>query len=170
MKIRQAARVVLLNPQGKVFLLRVTDLYRPADSWWTTCGGGAELGETPLQTAARELSEETGLECGPGDLSGPLAEQTVLMEYSDRSVHQHEVFYGLRIDEDPDLEDALWTETEKATIDRWKWWSPEELAATTEKIYPDRLCELVALVASGQVPAVPLDLGDSLAGVPHASE
>ncbi|GAA2008697.1 NUDIX hydrolase [Brevibacterium samyangense] len=162
MKVRQAARVVLLNEAGDVFLLRVSDLYDPASHRWMTCGGGADLGESPLQTAARELAEETGLECDPCALIGPIAEHTVLIEYSDRSFHQHEVFYGLRIDEDLDLDDAVWTDTEKKTIDQWRWWPRSELDSTGETVYPARLGELVDLVHRGETPAVPLDLGDSL--------
>src|SRR5699024_3840059 len=73
MKPRKASRVVLLNERDEVLLIRAQDLLAPSHQWWMTCGGGSELGESAAQTAARELAEETGIECEPHELIGPLA-------------------------------------------------------------------------------------------------
>ena len=158
MKIRTAARVVLLNAAGEVFLLHARDLHDDSRRWWLTCGGGAEMGETPQQTAARELAEETGLVCEPAELLGPLATRRAVMEFTERTLHQDEVFFGLVSEDEFDLADAVWTEVEKRSIVGGRWWSQDELRRTTATVYPPRLTELMDLVCSGTAPAVPLVL------------
>lgn len=158
MKVRTAARVVLLNAAGEVFLLHARDLHDDSRRWWLTCGGGAEMGETPQQTAARELAEETGLVCEPGELLGPLATRRAVMEFTERTLHQDEVFFGLVSEDEFDLADAVWTEVEKRSIVGARWWSQDELRRTTATVYPPRLIELMDLVRSGTAPVEPLVL------------
>ena len=57
--LRRAARVVLLDPQNRVLLMRYDD-GPPNGPHWATPGGGLEPGETYPQAALRELAEETG--------------------------------------------------------------------------------------------------------------
>jgi len=58
---RPAVRIICLDAAGRVLLLHWRD---PFDGrWlWEPPGGGIEPGETPPQTARRELLEETGLD------------------------------------------------------------------------------------------------------------
>ena len=158
MKVRCAARVVLMNTQGAVFLLKAKDLGDSSKTWWMTCGGGEEMGELPAQTAARELAEETGIECEPTDLVGPLAHRHAVMEFTSHTLHQDEVFFGLVEDSNVDFEEALWTDVEKDSIVGAKWWTREELETTSETVYPRQLVELMDIVSSGTVPETPLVL------------
>ncbi len=60
---RAAARVVLLDRQGRIFLVNAEDPidpYKPA--WWEIPGGGIDFGEDSATAAGRELYEETGIE------------------------------------------------------------------------------------------------------------
>ena len=158
MKARTAARVVLLNPAGEVLLLHVKDMHDDSRHWWITCGGGAELGETAVQTAARELSEEAGIECDPADLLGPLASRSFVMEFKHHSTIQHETYYGMQCDEDFDFDEAIWTDIEKASIVEGRWWLLSELSSTTDVIYPPQLPTLVQMVQRRDVPDEPLVL------------
>ncbi|MEU0580610.1 NUDIX domain-containing protein [Streptomyces griseoincarnatus] len=54
----RAARVAVPAPAGAVFLFRYDD--PEAGVHWAMPGGGMEPGESPLETAEREVREETG--------------------------------------------------------------------------------------------------------------
>ncbi|WP_127553156.1 NUDIX hydrolase [Actinoplanes sp. OR16] len=58
---RPAVRVICFDADGRILLLRWED---PTDGHrlWEPPGGGIDPGETPLQAARRELTEETGLD------------------------------------------------------------------------------------------------------------
>ncbi|MDQ3095476.1 MAG: NUDIX domain-containing protein [Actinomycetota bacterium] len=58
--LRPAARVICVDPQGRVLLLRWRD---PSDGHvlWEPPGGGIEPGESVTDAALREWVEETGL-------------------------------------------------------------------------------------------------------------
>ncbi|MGW1868894.1 NUDIX domain-containing protein [Streptomyces mauvecolor] len=63
---RQAARTVVRDPLGAVFLLRYDN--EEVGPHWAMPGGGLDPGESPREGARRELREETGwtdLEPGP---------------------------------------------------------------------------------------------------------
>jgi 8-oxo-dGTP pyrophosphatase MutT (NUDIX family) len=57
--VRRAARVILLDPQDRVLLMRY-DGGPPSGSHWATPGGGLNPGEDYREAAVRELAEETG--------------------------------------------------------------------------------------------------------------
>ena len=58
MKIRDTARVILVNSDKKILLLKYT---YPNEVFWLTSGGKIEENETLLEAAKRELYEETGI-------------------------------------------------------------------------------------------------------------
>ncbi|MCI4012388.1 NUDIX domain-containing protein [Brevibacterium sp. ZH18] len=156
MKPRKASRVVLLNERDEVLLIRAQDLLNPSHQWWMTCGGGSEMGESAAQTAARELAEETGLECEPGELIGPLAIRDEVFEFTEKSLRQLETYFAFRTTEDIELEDAVWTDIEKRSLLEFRWWSRDELMTTTDTIYPKNLLSLMDLATTGSVPESPL--------------
>jgi len=62
MRERLTARVVLLDPQDRVLLLKGRLPSQPqGPSFWFTVGGGLEDGESLAEAALRETLEETGL-------------------------------------------------------------------------------------------------------------
>ena len=58
---RPAARVVLLDKEKQIFLVKGSDPMRPEKgTWWEIPGGGIEPGEKSEDAARRECLEETG--------------------------------------------------------------------------------------------------------------
>jgi len=62
-KIPQSVLVVIFTPELDVLLIKRADA---ADFWQSVTGAKDTLAESFAQTAAREVQEETGIDCGPG--------------------------------------------------------------------------------------------------------
>lgn len=135
--VRWAARVLLLDDADRVLLVRGHDPDEPDRSWWFTVGGGIDAGETAREAAVRELAEETGLVLDPAALVGPVATRSSLFDFARRTVRQHEEFYLGRVGAGDTLSTAGWTEIEVRFMDELRWWTPAELATTTQQLYPE---------------------------------
>lgn len=138
---REAARIVLIDEAGRTLLIRGLDPTDPAaGSWWFTPGGGREGDETQEETARREVLEETGFEVG--QMSGPVLHREFDIVFVGEPIHQSEVYFVAHV---PAFEprSAGWTELERTSFLNHRWWSPEEIEASTEFIFPVNLAELV---------------------------
>lgn len=60
-KQRVQAKVILLNGQHEVLLLKRSQYSDRRAGEWELVGGGVENGESPERAASREIMEETGL-------------------------------------------------------------------------------------------------------------
>ena len=153
---RRTARVLVVDTDGRMLLFSDSDPGLPGRRWWITPGGGVEPGESDLEAAVREVHEETGLVIAEGDLVGPLARRHVVHGYTDVVVEQDEVFFGVTV-APFEVDVSAHTEEERLNMTEHRWWSREDLAATTETIWPAVLLDLWDRMSPG-VPVV--DLGD----------
>lgn len=55
---------------GRLLLTRFVSPEHPDSGKWTMPGGGMEWGESPVETAIRELGEETGMDAVIGPVMG----------------------------------------------------------------------------------------------------
>ena len=144
---RLAARVVLLDPDRRVLLMRYDD-GPPNGSHWTTPGGGLNQGEDFRAGALRELAEETGWTDIP--LLDEVLRRELTMEYGGRLVRQRERLYLARTTEP--RREIRGVEAMHASdhIAAWRWWTLDELDNTTETVWPRGLASLIreALAAS----------------------
>lgn len=143
---REAARIVLIDELGRTLLIRGLDPTDPAaGSWWFTPGGGREGEETHEQAARREVLEETGLVVT--EISGPVFQREFDIVFVGEPIHQVEVYFAAHVNTfEP--RSAGWTDLERDSFLDHRWWSPDEIEATDEIIYPVNLAELVRVQIS----------------------
>ncbi|MEV1068906.1 bifunctional GNAT family N-acetyltransferase/NUDIX hydrolase [Streptomyces sp. NPDC050263] len=138
-RIRHAARVVVLDPDGAVFLFR----YDSEDSGvhWALPGGGLDAGETPVEGALRELREETGwADLTPGPLLCVWEHDFTRFRIL---VHQIDRIYVARGPRREPAGPHLAASHATDGILGWRWWSREELRAPAEPVWPPELARLL---------------------------
>jgi ADP-ribose pyrophosphatase YjhB (NUDIX family) len=138
--VRRAARVILLDPDDRVLLMRYDD-GPPNGRHWSTPGGGLNAGEDYPAAALRELEEETGW--GDVELIGEALRRRFEMTYAGRTVLQVERLYLARTDQA--RRDIFGVEAMHAAdgIAAWRWWTMAELEATDEEIWPADLVNII---------------------------
>lgn len=140
---RRAARVLLLDRDGRVLLFHGCD---PADAgagrWWFTPGGGLDPGESPAQGAVRELREETGLDVAPEALGRPVHARTATFRFAGGLYRQTEDYFVLRV-EGHEVDTSGFNALEVSAVLGHRWWTVEELRSTGERVYPEVLPELL---------------------------
>ena len=143
---RRAARVLLVDDVGRVLLFHGCDPADPGQgSWWFTPGGGLDPGETPAEGAARELAEETGLRVPPAALGAPVHERVAEFRFAGGHYRQAEDFYLLRV-AGHEVDTSGFSELETSAVLGHRWWTPEELRATDDRVYPVELPDLLERV------------------------
>jgi ADP-ribose pyrophosphatase YjhB (NUDIX family) len=145
--VRQAGRVILLDPDNRVLLMRYDDGL-PNGRHWTTPGGGLNDGEDYAAAAARELAEETGWT--DITLLREIFERSLTMEYAGRVVRQHERHFLARTDRPGrPLGDVAQMHAADG-IAAWRWWTLAELDSTAEVIWPAELASLIRSVLGAE--------------------
>jgi len=169
MRERRTARVLLLDPGGRILLMRGRLPHDPtAPAVWFTVGGGVEPGESIAETAAREIVEETGL---TDARIGPVVwcAEALLYDRKRRPVHFKETFVVARTAGGA-LSQAGWQPLEREFVEALRWWTLGELQLTDEQVYPEGLAELLPDVLAGRYGAEPLlirTLDGPVVPIPH---
>ncbi|GAA4477161.1 NUDIX domain-containing protein [Rhodococcus olei] len=159
-EMRTSARVVLVDEDGRVLLLRGHDPQVPDVYFWFTIGGGVESGESLRETAVREIREETGLAVDAAQLRGPIWRRVAVFPYDGDLIRSEELFFALAHPAFTPQRSGF-TELERRAISGHRWCTPEDMrqiAAGGETVYPEDLPDLVAevrgLLARGDEPGV----------------
>lgn len=168
---RRAARVVVTDGDS-VLLLSDSDP-GVGVGFWITPGGGADPGETPRQTAVRELAEETGQQVEESELLGPIRQRIVVHGFSNAVLVQWEDFFLLRVPAPFAVDVSGHTPDEQVTLTGARWHPIGTLATLAEPVWPADLADLVGQGWPGSVrePMVgaPRVVEESIVPVPDAA-
>ncbi|MCU0274693.1 MAG: NUDIX domain-containing protein [Acidimicrobiales bacterium] len=153
---RPAARVVLLDREGRIFLVNSEDPIDPRKPpWWEIPGGGVDAGESSEDAARRELYEETGIsdvEMGPC-----IWTQHVEFDFGGYHFDSRERIHVAWCD-GGDYRPKHLEALEAAAFLGARWWPLDELMASEVPVLPTRLREFLPPIVAGDLPAEPIDI------------
>lgn len=131
----------MVDPSDRVLLFSGRDPDQPGqEPVWFAVGGGVEPGETTAEAARREVLEETGQTIGdPGSV---VLTRRFHWTFQGTPYDQEETYFLVRL---PHFEpsSAGWTALERGAIVAHRWWSLDELRATTATVYPVGLAHVL---------------------------
>ena len=134
---RQAVRALVLDADDRVLLVQFR---RPIGdrTWWGSPGGGIDPGESHEVALRRELREEIGLE--DFEIGPLLYEHVGRFPWAKVLYHQHNTTYLVRVHAH---EPTPTIDLDPEGVADLRWWSPAELAASTEQFAPPDLPDWV---------------------------
>ena len=138
LRVRDVSRVVVLDSQGAVLLVRYEDS-GTGESYWVPPGGALEPGEDNRTAAIRELAEETGLHADVGDERWTRRFDLVMRT---ETVDQIERFFVVQLDS---VTPAVHNSSSEDIVEH-RWWLLRELEVTQETIYPEDIRERLAVL------------------------
>jgi ADP-ribose pyrophosphatase YjhB (NUDIX family) len=142
---RLTARVLLFDPAGRILLLRGRLPSDPAaPGAWFTVGGEVEAGESLEAAAAREAAEETGF--SDVTLGAPIWFGEQVLRLGDQRPVRFKEHYFVAWCGGAEPSRAGWQAHEHDLVDDIRWWTPPDLAACTDKVFPPGLAGRLAEV------------------------
>jgi 8-oxo-dGTP diphosphatase len=137
---RRSSRVILLDPTGRVLLIRfAVPRHGRTFVFWATPGGSVETGENDLDAAQREIKEELGVDVS---LTGPVHTWADRFSHENVLVENTDVFFVGRLDQPAPRLQAV-TDEERATMQMVRWWSCDEVDRAAETIFPPDLSAVI---------------------------
>lgn len=138
LRLRRAARIIVLGPEGRVLMFRYDVPGRPP--FWVTPGGECEPDESFTDAARRELLEETGITADPGEEIARMTPQFVTVE--GEPVQADERFFLVRVAE-ARIDTSRHTALEQRLMTQHRWFTRAELADWPEAVFPESLVAMI---------------------------
>lgn len=140
-RTRATARILVLDDTGAILLMKTHWGRRTLPARWLTPGGGIDPGEDAPAAAVRELFEETGHRVT--GLGEPVAFRRIELPPAEEYQVREATYFVLRTPRFAVATDD-WTESERGDIVDVRWFSPEELAASTDEFDPEDVRGILA--------------------------
>jgi 8-oxo-dGTP pyrophosphatase MutT (NUDIX family) len=145
---RNTARVLPVDPDGRVLLLRGWDPLRPRDRYWFTVGGAAHRDEPLRSAAVREMREEVGLVVAESQLGEPLETSTIEWSQLGVRIVQDQSYFAVAVPAGTTVSLAGMAWLERLTVRRHAWLSPEDLEADPVRSADPRLPDVMRLAVT----------------------
>ena len=157
---RDVVRVVVVDAGGRILLLDTHDpTYPELGHWWELPGGGVEVGESHVETAVRELREETGFVVRPAQVGVPNWRRDASFRYRGRRLLNHEHVVTVRLDENqPTVDGAERVGYEDEDYTGYRWWTVADLVSSADRFYPGQLPSLLRPFLAGERIDEPFEL------------
>jgi len=141
---RSASRILLVSSSRRLLLFKIQ--YKTGAlkgrSYWATPGGALRGDESFEVAAVRELYEETGLYIL--SVGRCITRKEFIWQMPDgKHVLAVENYYVVRVSNEH-CSTASWSTQERDVVCEIKWWSENELTASTEEVLPPDLPILFA--------------------------
>ena len=157
LRIREAARAVVLTPDRHVLLVRFEF---PQASRWALPGGGIEPGESAVEALRRELAEEVGLH--DASIGPHVWNRLHLIPFIDgRFDGQREQVHIVTVDDRFEPRPALdWEQLNAEYVFELRWWHIDDILAADHLTFaPAELGRLLEQLHHHGPPGEPLDVG-----------
>jgi 8-oxo-dGTP pyrophosphatase MutT (NUDIX family) len=155
----ESARALLVDPQGRVLLMKLASgrvalgPMASQQTFWLTPGGSLQPGESFEDALVREIFEETGLRLNyPGHWIWTSPKRIVR---DGQPVDTLARVYIQRVPSFQPMPTAL-TVQEREIFRELRWWSTDEIAASSETFIPRQLALLLKPLLNGAWPVDPV--------------
>jgi 8-oxo-dGTP diphosphatase len=154
LRIRQAVRALVVDPDQRVLLVRFEF---PTATRWALPGGGLEPGETHLDALRRELEEEVGL---VDAVVGPqIWHRLHIVPFINGEFDgQRERIYLVRCDAFVPEPRLSWEQMNAEFVFELRWWTLSEIDASEAYFVPKELHRLLTTLLRDGPPHDPIDV------------
>jgi len=155
LRIRQAARAAVIDPRGRILLVRFEF---PTGSRWALPGGGIEADETPVEALHRELAEEVGLV--DADVGSVIWTRLHIIPFIGGQFDgQHDQIHLVHVAGAEPQPQLTWAQLNAEHVYELRWWTLAEIEVSDLHFVPAALGEHLATLLRDGAPPAPVDVG-----------